>query len=584
MKFFRLLRKKVPDLYGIFLYGCFGNHAKIRPMLERLHIHHFALIEDIEIAFSDRLNIMTGETGAGKSILIDAIRFVLGDRLDEGRKVGAGMGARVEAVFSLKTLPGIPEPIQPFLSEEDESLILTREIVGQGKSRCFVNARTVNVSTLKEIGARLIDIHGQYDHQLLLDASSHLDLLDRYARNEKTLESYRVIYEEYTLVLKRREEIKELELGRERDLDILKFQIDEIEKIKYRENEEESLLIEHRRLGNAEKLFELSSKLKALLADNEESVSELLVSGYPELRGLIKLDPSLEKCAEEYESAKTILDALGERLRDYQDGLSFEPERLSEIEKRLDQIELLKRKYGKTHSDIMAFYGSVKERYDKLLNSQVYEKEIDGKIKNLLPQLKKLSDELTENRRKAKDLLKKTIEKELLDLEIKHVVFDCRFDKIDFSETGADEAEFLISLNTGQPLLPLKNIVSAGEVSRLMLAMKKALIKVDPVPVLIFDEIDSNIGGRLGTVTGKKLKEIAANRQVLLITHLPQIASFADTHIQVSKKSHKEKTTVEYRILDQDARVKELAQMMSGKSETAISKKHAEEMLALAKN
>lgn len=551
-------------------------------MLERLHITRFALIDDIEIDFSAGLNVLTGETGAGKSILIDALRFVLGERLDGIRKIDAAQGARVEAVFSLNTLPKIPEILQTFVSEEDENLIFSREVTEHGKSRCWVNARAVNVSTLKEIGRRLVDIHGQYDHQLLLDASSHLDFLDRYAKNEILLKDYETAYHEYRTVIARRDEMKELESGRERDLDVLKFQIDEIEKIKYKENEEEDLLLEHRRLGNAEKLFEITHKLKALLSEESGSVSEILALGYPELKSLVKLDPAAESWMADYESAQGLIENLADKIREYQDSLSFEPERLGEIEKRLDRIEGLKRKYGKSFGEIMSFYREAKSRYDKLLNSRVYEKEIDDAIQKILPEMEKLSAGLTQARQKAKELLKKTVEKELQDLEIKHVVFDARFEETDFSETGKDRTEFLISLNAGQPALPLKHIVSAGEVSRLMLAMKKALIRIDPVPVLIFDEIDSNIGGRLGAVTGKKLQEIAAKRQVLLITHLPQIASFADRHIKVNKKTVKGRTFVAYEVLEKEERVKELAQMMSGKSETDIAKKHAEEMLTAA--
>lgn len=557
-------------------------------MLTRLYVKNFALVREATLEFSPELNCLTGETGAGKSILIDAIRFVLGERMEI--PAAAGETCIVEAVFELRNLgkrgqagniacPLFDEVLAPFLEPEEDVLILRKES-SDARTRVLINNRAANNSSLKEIGRLLLDIHGQYDHQLLLDSASHLDLIDRFAKTAPLLAEYQTLYQEYDTLRKRQEELKALAEGRERELDLLKYQVEEIERAGLREREEEELKTEHLRFGNSEKLHELASRMLAYLEEEERSVSDLLGQACREMNALVKLDPSLEESKAGFENVQLEFEERSRSLREYRENLSFDPERLAEIEKRLDLIEHLKRKYGRgVISAVLEFFEKTKKKYDELLNGELYEKDAEKKIRQLWPKLESLAEELREKRKKAASVLKRTIETELKDLELSHTRFDCEIQKQDFSQTGADALEFMISLNPGEPLLPLRKIVSAGEVSRIMLAMKKALMKVDPVLTLIFDEIDANIGGRLGEVTGQKLKEIASERQVLLITHLPQIASFADRHFKVSKTVKTGKTSTEYRIIAGEERVQELAQMMSGKNETEISRKHAKEML-----
>ncbi len=553
-------------------------------MLTRLYVKNFALVREAALEFSPELNCLTGETGAGKSILIDAIRFVLGERMEI--PAAAGETCVVEAVFEIGAARKrgqagkIACPLfDAFLEPDEDVLILRKEAQAEGRTRVLINNRTANNSSLKEIGRLLLDIHGQYDHQLLLDSASHLDLIDRFAKTGPLLAEYQILFQEYDLLRKRQEELRNLAEGRERELDLLKYQIDEIERAGLRDGEEEELKTENARFGNSEKLHELASRVLAFLEEEERSVSELLGEACREVSALVRLDPSLEETKAGFENAQLEFEELARTFRDYRENLSFDPERLAEIEKRLDLIEHLKRKYGGAVATVLEFFEKIKKKYDELLNGEVYEKEAEKKIAQIRPKLQALAAELTEKRKKAASLLKRTIETELKDLELSHTRFDCEIQKQDFSATGMDAIEFMISLNPGEALLPLKKIVSAGEVSRIMLAMKKALMKVDPVLTLIFDEIDANIGGRLGHVTGQKLKEIASERQVLLITHLPQIASFADRHFKVSKSVKAGKTFTEYRIIAGEERVQELAQMMSGKNETEISRKHAKEML-----
>ncbi len=550
-------------------------------MLTQLQVQNFALAEKALLDFSPRLNVFTGETGAGKSILIDAIRFVLGERVDV--RPSAGKPCSVEAVFEIrdKALRG-HEALAPFWSEDDEVLILRKETNDEGRSRIWINGKTANNSSLKQIGSLLLDIHGQYDHQLLLDAGSHLDLVDRFAKSEKTLEEYAAVYAEYKALTDRRESLAKLLEGRDRELDLLKYQIDEIERAAPEDGEEDELKTEQARFSNAEKLFETCARILQVLEGEERSVSDLLAQADRDLHSLARLDNSQEETIKEFENVQLGFEEISRRLRDYQETLSFEPDRYQEIEKRLDLLDLLKRKYGGSVSAVLEFLAVSKKRYDELMNRDLYEREIDQNLKKVLPKLEALASQMTQSRKKAGQLLKKTIETELGDLQIPYARFECKVEAAEFGPFGRDAVEFLISLNAGEALLPLRKIISAGEVSRVMLALKKALIKVDPVSTLIFDEIDSNIGGRLGEVTGQKLKEIARERQVLLITHLPQIASFADRHIKVLKKVRDGKTVTDYRVIEGDERVRELAQMMSGKKETDISKKHAEEMLTKA--
>ncbi len=547
-------------------------------MLKELSIRNFALIDTMTIEFSPRLNVLTGETGAGKSILIDAIRFVLGERME----VVSGPEPKpstVEAVFDLQDKKlRQHSAISPYLESGDDYLILRREL-SEGRSRGLINGRNVNVSGLKEIGALLIDIHGQYDHQLLFEPSAQMELIDRLAKTEELRETYAEIYGNYEGLVKRRDGFKQLEEGRGREADLLKYQIGEIERSGVEEGEEEELKEEMVRLSNAEKLHEIVSSILTALNDDRVSASIFMGRAQRDFAELARIDASTAGLKSEFESVELGLEEMIRSVEDYREKLSFDPGRLKEIDERLDTIEMIKRKYGSSFEKVRQFLEEAKKRYDELVNAAVYGNEADQKIKEMLPKLKKMADEITEKRKKTGAALKRTIEKELADLGIAHAEFACRFEKKDLGISGQDELEFMISPNPGQPILPLRKIVSAGEVSRVMLAMKRALMKVDSMPTLIFDEIDANIGGRLGSVTGRKLKEISEDRQVLLITHLPQIASFADRHFKVTKKVAQSKTTTHYQVVEGEERVRELAQMMSGKKETEASLKHAEEML-----
>lgn len=550
-------------------------------MLRQLHIENFALIRKLSLEFSPALNVLTGETGAGKSILIDSIRFALGERVNPNLGKSENIRTRVEAAFEIdvKQLRS-GELLESFVDEGESVLVLRREL-DEGKTRCWVNERVTTVTTLREIGETLVDIHGQYDHQLLLDARSHLGLIDLLTQAEPLKEKYAKGYEDYAALSAKHEEVLRLEEHKARELDLLKYQVEEIERAGLEGFNEEELILEKMRLANSEKLHEWVRKTLDLLEAREPSASSLLAEAARPVKELSRLDPSLESALQsEFEKALATLEDVIRTLQNYEEKLTFDPGRLDEIQDKLRLLEILKKKYGGNLDEILGFLARSKQRYEELSNSENTRQELMKRMGEIRPKLAKIAGELTEKRKRAAQLLKNHIETELKDLQIPKARFEVRFDApADFSRDGSDQIEFLISLNPGEPPLPLEKIISGGEASRVMLAMKKALMQVDPVSTLIFDEIDANIGGRLGSVTGEKLKEISKLRQVLLVTHLPQIAAFADHHLKVTKQVQAGKTEVRCEPLGKEEKVRELAQMMSGKKETEISRRHALEML-----
>ncbi len=557
-------------------------------MLIQLSIRNFALIDNFSLEFDSGLNVFTGETGAGKSILIDALRLVLGERFETSQIRDKNESCLIEAVFAVspKELKRLPM-LQPYLKEGDECLILKREITPEGRSKNYINQQFVNLSQLKEIGGLLVDIHGQYDHQRIFDRSSHREMIDAMAGidpSEKSgpLFEYQELYQRYAELQSRRAALLERREGREREIDLLKYQIDEIEKVSPEPDEEPKLKEEKIYLAHAEKLYSLTSRILEVLNEDDHSVSSRLSGIYRDLTEWIKIDAAAESHKTEIDVVQGQMEETIRAISRYQEKLRFDPERLKEIEERLESLALLAKKYGNDFNEVQTFLKNAKEKLDQLVNNEVYQKDIDKELDKLLPLLEKKAAALSRLRQKAGQELQEAVLKDLKDLGIRHAQFECRIQKAEPGPAGKDDIEFFLSPNAGQPPMPLLKIASGGEAARTMLAIKHALAEVDQIPTIIFDEIDSNVGGRLGVCVGEKLKEISKQRQVFLITHLPQIASFANRHIKVSKTVLKGKTRVEYRMLEGDERVSELAQMMSGEKETKISKAHAEEMLKIA--
>lgn len=549
-------------------------------MITQFTIQNFGLIDKLSLELRNGLNILTGETGAGKSILIDALRYGLGERLDSAQIRNPELPCAIEIVFNL---PHANPVFSEYLSKDDSSLIINRIYTSDGRTKIKINGFSVTVSQLKEFGNHLIDFHGPNDHQMLLSSESHINILDRLSGLDTLKKTYRQKFSEYTDLQKKLDEIKTSGESRDRELDLLSCQIKELEQAPLDPEKYEELIQRQTRLNNAEKLYECANNLIQIFENEKSGVTEAMRQTLISMRMLNAIDADTNKFSEKLSRIYEGTNELLSDLQNYLENLSFSPDEAREINNLCDIYYDIKRKYGPALDDAKNFYNKIKERYNFLINLEHNDSEIRNKLDSVKKDLCNTAEKITKERKETALNLKKTIEKELKELGIPHVRFECRIEKTDPNQNGHDNVLFYISPNAGEDLKPLSEIVSSGEAARVMLALKKALTKADPIPVLIFDEIDAQIGGRLGTITGQKLRELSKDRQVLLITHLPQIASFADAHFKVYKKVEHNRTVIVVEFLSRENRTKELAKMMSGEKESSISVTHAVEMLAKAK-
>ncbi len=553
-------------------------------MLGQMTIRNFGLIDEISIEFVPGFNILTGETGAGKSILIDALRSVLGERLDTSSIRDPKNPCLIEAVFEItdKKLRQ-SEPIQEFLNEDTSTIIIQRTQTASGPGKVKINGLSATVGQLKNLGDHLIDFHGPHDHQMLLSEEQHLLMLDQLVNFKDLKTDYAKIFASFEKTRKDLNDLNSMAQTRQRDLDLLTHQVKELEALPLSTEKYEELLQEETKLNNAQKLHEHIQNLLGLLDDEEAGANALLRKAFSPLKSLTQIDEKSSSLLDQLSAIQDQSNELISELNTYAEGLNFDGQTAQKIHEQCDAYADIKRKYGPTLEDAQKFYTDAKEKLDLIKNFEHNDQKLRDELKALEKDLSQLAQKITKSRQKAAEDLKTTIESELKELGILHVKFEVRFEKVSFNADGQDKVVFYISPNAGEGLKPLAQIVSSGEAARVMLALKKALIKVDPIPVLIFDEIDAQIGGRLGTITGKKLRELAAKRQVILITHLPQIASFADRHLKVSKSVKAGRATTSVNVLEGKDRVEEIAQMMSGTNTTKISLSHAQDMLAQAK-
>jgi len=548
-------------------------------MLETLTVKNFGIIEQAVLELTPQLNIMTGETGAGKSILIDALRFCLGERFQTSYLRDDGTPCIVEAVFRLslslrKQLPCLDEfPL------DDDSLIIQRTVTADGRNRVKLNGLAVTVAQLKEIGDALIDFHGPHDHQQLLAQHRHLEILDALTDIKNLQDEYSVLYKEYTHLQRQVEDLNLLAKTRERDIDLLAHQIKELEQVPLDEAVYAQLERDQVKIANAQKLYENISQALAFLENDEAGIGFSLRQAFKPLQTLASIDEKASEFLDKLSEIQDQTSTLVSSLRDYSESLSFDPGFADKVNEQFDAYHDIRRKYGPSLDDASRFYDEAKKKFDLLSDFEHNTQQLSRQIKDQEDALNKLGKTLSTRRKKSAQMLQRTIEKELNELGFKSIAFEARFDKKPLSSDGIDAVAFFISTNAGEALKPLAQIVSSGEAARIMLAIKRALMKVDPVPVLIFDEIDAQIGGRLGTVIGTKLKEVAQHRQVILITHLPQIAAFAQTHFKICKVVEKGRTKTKIDVIDGNDRVNELAHMMAGDNITATSLAHAREML-----
>lgn len=599
-------------------------------MLTELRIRNFAIIDQLQLTFGPGLNILTGETGAGKSIIIDAVSLLLGDRASaEAVRAGSEV-AEIEAAFQLPTDPELAAEIRHLLEEQGlddpdnpDWVVLSREVRVNGRNICRINGRSVSLQTLSEVADLLVDVHGQGEHLNLLRPKTHIQLIDRYAGLLPVRAQLARQVAELRQVRAELQRLRQDARTLAQRVDLLSFQAEEILGANLRPGEEQELESERRRLGNAETLLNLAQTAQGILAQGDGELPgavDMVGEAVGKLEKLARVDPDMAQTADE---AQVLLEQLGDlarTLQDYAEGLEFNPERLAEVEERLELISLLKRKYGDTIEQIVAYGKKAQAELAELANWEVKTADLEQREESLLRAIGALGAELSAQRKAAGERLARQVETELADLKMVRARFGVAVEqqeradgaylpdgrRVAFDATGVDQVEFLISANPGEPLKPMARVASGGETARLMLALKSTLAHADATPTLIFDEIDQGIGGRVGAIVGQKLwlltgapgsqpaaergtgkakgkatdkaSDKAADRasgpgdpavirhQVLCITHLPQLAAFGDQHFAVNKRvvalNGEERTGTLVRRLEGDERLEELTQML----------------------
>ncbi len=550
-------------------------------MLRELSIKNFALIEELHVSFDKGLNILTGETGAGKSIIIGAIGLILGGRASsEVIRKGSDL-CEVLGLFEIKENIRLKEMLaeMSLLTKEEEEFLLKRELNRQGKSRCFLNGQIITLGMLEEIGNYLVDVHGQHEHQALLKPGVARDLLDEFGVLMRIRKRTEQTYRKFREKSRELEELRTSEKEREQQIDLYQFQIKEIEQANLSVEEEEVLDKEYKVLSNAEKLDQLSQELYHHLYEGAGSITEKMALVERDLEGIVAIDQTLKDELEELEEAKYRIEEISIAVRDYRRKIEFNPQKLEEILERKELINKLKRKYGSTIKDILNYRKETQIKLDKLINSARSMEELTSEVKRLEEELAREAGELSRERKIAGGKLKKKTEEELRELGMGKARFDVEIKQGEIKSTGMDEIAFLVAPNVGEDLKPINKIASGGEISRIMLALKSILARADQIPTLIFDEIDTAIGGRIAQVVGRKLRVLSPNHQVICITHLPQIAVFASNHYYVDKKISEGRTKTIVDLLDKKGRESEIARMLSGEHLTEITLKHAREMI-----
>lgn len=568
-------------------------------MLTELHIRNFAIIDELAIRFAPGLNVLTGETGAGKSIVIDAIGAILGEKMG-GEYVRSGSeAALVEATFELAE----HHPTWCVLEEmglpaEDGTLLMAREIHRSGRSRCRVNGRSATVSMLRDIGEQLVDIHGQHEHQFLLKVERHLQVLDETgdSRLHQARERVRASYRRWRDLREQLAQLRLDEREKARRIDLLTFQQNEITQAHLQPREDVALQEERARLVHAERLAQAATITYGLLygglTEEGRSALDAASEAQRHLEDMARLDASLKPLLENLETAIYTLQDTAHELAAYREKLEFNPTRLDEIESRLELINTLRRKYGATIEEILAYGEQVARELAEITHSEERQAELEQELAEVAHQLGDEAARLSELRRGAARRLEREVIQHLRDLRMEKVSFEVAFtrrpdengvpvgeERWAVTAEGIDQIEFLISPNPGEPLKPLAKIASGGEISRFMLALKSVLAAADQLPTLIFDEIDVGIGGATARAVGMKLAGLGRSKQVVCVTHLPQIASLAEAHYRIEKRPFQKRTRVEVTRLDEVGQLQEIGRMLGGEEITEATLEHARELL-----
>lgn len=554
-------------------------------MIRSLYIKNLATIEEIELPLQDGFTILTGETGSGKSIIIDGIRLVLGEKSSPDMIRTGKKETSVEVIFPFHQAIA---DFKDYFPEKEEEMFLQRKVPAKGTGKAYINGIHVPNRKLKELGVKLVDIYGQNDHVFLLNLEYQLNYLDDFAGASALKKDVSRLARELKKIFKEKTELEEKEKEREQRLDFLEFQIKEIEGAQLKPGEEEDLRNTRNILKNAEKIGSLVESALSISYSQENSISSLLAQLQNTVHNLVDFDKTFKETEDAINQFSITIQEFSDFLFKFQQKQDAAPERLEELEERLSQIEKLKRKYGRNIEEILSHLGRVKQEYEELSTSQEKLEDLDKEIQKIFNEYKSHAEKLSDLRKKNADKLEKDVEKEISLLGMKKARFKIKIDTIPLKpesiesvkESGTEEVEFLISPNPGEDLRPLRKVASGGELSRVMLALKTIGEETDTFKTMIFDEIDSGIGGKTAEFVAQKLRQLSRTHQVICITHLPQIASFATHHYKIDKKIDKERTFTSVKKLSFEERVTEIARLLSGTLITETTLKNAREMIS----
>lgn len=567
-------------------------------MLKSLQIKDYALIEQINVEFYPGLNIITGETGAGKSILIDAMSLLLGERASTEVVRKGSSKSIVEGIFDVRK----NKKVEAILNENEielwDEMIVRREISLKGSNRCFINDTPVQLSVVKELGYLLVDLHGQHEHQSLLRKETHIEMLDDFAEVTTELEEFRKLSRELRKKLNEVKELKEREKILKEKRDLYQFQIKEIDAVDPQPNEEEELERELNILENSEKLLELTIDIFTQLYEADDAIYDRLSEIKNKIEELSQIDSSFNEKLEEASNALAQINDIADYVRSYKDNIDLESERLTEIRNRLASLVLLKKKYGGSIESIIEHRKKIGEELELVEGFDNKIESLEKEIDILRKECGAASQKLTAKREKAAKEIKKGVEEELTYLGINEAKFETVFGfepaegneseyilvknkKLKFTSRGTDKIEFYLSTNLGEDVKPLQKVASGGEVSRIMLSLKMILAKNDKLPLLIFDEIDTGVSGRIAQKVGQSLKELSRHHQIIAITHLPQIAGLADHHFFVQKFEKENRSFTSIKKLSPEERINEVAKLLGGEEVTDANLKSAKELMSI---
>jgi DNA repair protein RecN (Recombination protein N) len=561
-------------------------------MLTELSIKNFAIIDSLQVSFDSGLSVLTGETGAGKSIIIDAIGLLIGGRGSSEFVRFGKEKAELEGLFTIHKNHYIHDVAEEYgIDINDEMVILRRDISANGKSVCRVNGKMVTISVLKQVGSMLIDVHGQHENQVLMNDENHILLLDQYGSSNvnKELSSYRQIFSDYKAIKEKLKQLTHDDQQMAQRVDLLQFQINEIEKANLIPNEDEQLMEEKQKLLNFEKLHTaLQGSYDALTSDGQGL--DAIGIAMRHLEDIAEMDEKLKEFSEIVSSAFYQIQETTYSIRDYYDTLEYDESRLNEIEARLNEIYVLKRKYGKDVQEILQYCENIKEELETLTNHEEHLLQLQKELSTVTNKLFASGKKLSKIRKQVANELKNEIMKELKDLYMDKAIIEIAFHKSDvqtaesvhFTKNGIDNIEFLISTNPGEPVKPLAKVASGGEISRIMLALKTIFSQHQGLTSIIFDEVDTGVSGRVAQAIAEKISKLSTGSQVLCITHLPQVAAMSDTHLYISKHEKEDRTYTKITPLNEEDKIKEIGRMISGVEVTQLTKEHARELLQLA--